>query len=117
MIAAAVIASILAYIFVGALVFGHICGTLSGNSNIGVGPDYYYDEPDPWFGAIFWPFYVVVGIILSPAIARLIVAGEGLAVRRARVRVAAAKARIAEQEELEREMAEVEEDLESGRAA
>ena len=115
MIAAAVIASILAYIFGGALVFGHICGTLSGNGNRE--PCYYYDDPDPWFGAIFWPFYVVVGIILSPAIARLIVAGEGLAVRRARVRVAAAKARIAEQEELEREMAEVEEELERGRAA
>jgi hypothetical protein len=103
-----IIASIFSYLIVATWTFGYICGTLSEEQEK-YKPSYYYDEPEPWFGSMFWPIYFLFSLFLL----RIMHMAESLGqnnyqVRKVRVELEK-KIRV-EQEKLQQE-AEIEKEL------
>lgn len=108
-----IIGSIIAYILMGALTWGHCCAFCAGlyneKYNEGRDPEYYHDEPEPFFAAVFWPIYLTIVVVLGRACSFLAEFGEQRVAKsfeKKRVRIELKKNLEKEQEEIVDELEE-----------
>lgn len=101
---------IIAYLLVGIWTFGYVAAIDSEKAKSeGHRPerelDYYYDEARPWFGSIFWPIYLLFGLVLK----HFVFWGWAYGLKfggRKRIRVEIEKRLRVEQEKAEQELDE-----------
>ena len=102
-----VLGIILFYLGVAAFTFGYYCG--KNAEYYDRYPNWYYDEPGPWFAAIFWPIYIGFSLFAYRTMWFLVKFGEKRGSKRTmrkRIRVDLEKKIRVEQERIEQEAKE-----------